>query len=378
MTAIATQEIPLVDLKAQYATIRDEVRRAIDEVLESMQLTIGPNVKAFDQEFASYIGTKHSIGVGSGTDALQLAIRACGISAGDEVITVSFTFFATVEAILYANARPILVEVDEKTMLIDLAAVAAAITPRTKAIIPVHLYGRTVDLKPLRQIAQDRNITIIEDAAQAHGAFLDDGKRAGAGGRVNCFSFYCSKNLGAYGEAGSITTNDDRLAEELRALREHGQSTRYYHPVIGYNARLDEIQAAILRIKLKRLEGWNARRRDLARMYDERLKNTGVITPEIPQDIRRHVFYTYTIRVPGGRRDDLRKYLGERGIGTQIHYPVPIHLQQSAEFLGYRKGDMPITEKVASEVLSLPMFAELTDEQVDRVADAVRSFMKGN
>ncbi len=378
MTAVATQEIPLVDLKAQYATIRDEVRRAIDEVLESMQLTIGPNVKAFDQEFANYIGTKHSIGVGSGTDALQLAIRACGVSGGDEVITVSHTFFATVEAILYANARPILVEVDEKTMLIDPAAVAAAITPRTKAIIPVHLYGRTVDLKPLRQIAQDRNITIIEDAAQAHGALLDDGKKAGTGGRVNCFSFYCSKNLGAYGEAGSITTNDDRLAEELRALREHGQSTRYYHPVVGYNARLDEIQAAILRIKLKRLDEWNTRRRELARMYDERLKNTGVIVPEIPSDIRRHVFYTYTIRVPGGRRDDLRKYLGDRGIGTQIHYPVPIHLQQSAQFLGYRKGDMPVTEKLATEVLSLPMFGELTDEQLERVADSVRSFMKGN
>jgi dTDP-4-amino-4,6-dideoxygalactose transaminase len=378
MTAVAIQEIPLVDLKAQYATIRDEVRRAIDDVLESMQLTIGPNVKAFDQEFASYIGTKHSIGVGSGTDALQLAIRACGVSGGDEVITVSHTFFATVEAILYANARPILVEIDEKSMLIDPAAVAAAITPRTKAIIPVHLYGRTADLKPLRQIAQDRNITIIEDAAQAHGAFLDDGKKAGTGGRVNCFSFYCSKNLGAYGEAGSITTNDDRLAEELRALREHGQSTRYYHPVVGYNARLDEIQAAILRIKLKRLDQWNARRRELARMYDERLKNSGVIVPEIPSDIRRHVFYTYTIRVQGGRRDDLRKYLGERGIGTQIHYPVPIHLQQSAQFLGYRQGDMPITERVASEVLSLPMFAELTDEQLERVADSVRSFMKGN
>jgi dTDP-4-amino-4,6-dideoxygalactose transaminase len=378
MTAIATQEIPLVDLKAQYATIRDEVRRAIDEVLESMQLTIGPNVKAFDHEFASYIGTKHSIGVGSGTDALQLAIRACGVSSGDEVITVSHTFFATVEAILYANARPILVDVDEKTMLIDPAAVGAAITPRTKAIIPVHLYGRTVDLKPIRQLAQDRNITIIEDAAQAHGALLDDGKKAGAGGRVNCFSFYCSKNLGAYGEAGSITTNDDRLAEELRALREHGQSTRYYHPVIGYNARLDEIQAAVLRIKLRKLEEWNARRRALARMYDERLKGSGVTPPEIPSDIRRHVFYTYTIRVPGGRRDDLRKYLGERGIGTQIHYPVPIHLQQSAEFLGYRKGDLPITERVASEVLSLPMYAELTDEQLERVADAVRSFMKGN
>jgi dTDP-4-amino-4,6-dideoxygalactose transaminase len=343
-----------------------------------MQLTIGPNVKAFDQEFASYIGTRHSIGVGSGTDALQLAIRACGVSGGDEVITVSHTFFATVEAILYANARPILVEVDEKTMLIDPAAVAAAITPRTKAIIPVHLYGRTVDLKPLRQIAQDRNITIIEDAAQAHGALLDDGKKAGSGGRVNCFSFYCSKNLGAYGEAGSITTNDDRLAEELRALREHGQSTRYYHPVVGYNARLDEIQAAVLRIKLKRLDQWNARRRELARRYDERLKNTGVTVPEIPSDIRRHVFYTYTIRVPGGRRDDLRKYLGERSIGTQIHYPVPIHLQQSAQFLGYRQGDMPVTERVASEVLSLPMFAELTDDQVDRVSDSVRSFMKGH
>ena len=378
MTAIATQEIPLVDLKAQYATIREEVRRAIDEVLESMQLTIGPNVKAFDQEFASYIGSKHSIGVGSGTDALQLAIRACGVSGGDEVITVSHTFFATVEAILYANARPILVEVDEKTMLMDPAAVAAAITPRTKAIIPVHLYGRTVDLKPLRQIAQDRNITIIEDAAQAHGAFLDDGKKAGTGGRVNCFSFYCSKNLGAYGEAGSITTNDDRFAEELRALREHGQSTRYYHPVVGYNARLDEIQAAILRIKLRRLDKWNARRRELARMYDERLRDSGVILPEIPSDIRRHVFYTYTIRVPGGRRDDMRTYLGERGIGTQIHYPVPIHLQQSAEFLGYRKGDMPVTERVASEVLSLPMFAELTDDQLDRVASSVRAFMKGN
>ena len=377
MTAVATQEIPLVDLKAQYATIRDEVRRAIDEVLESMQLTIGPNVKAFDQEFASYIGTKHAIGVGSGTDALQLAIRACGVSSGDEVITVSHTFFATVEAILYANARPILVEIDEKTMLIDPAAVAAAITPRTKAIIPVHLYGRTVDLKPIRQLAQDRNITIIEDAAQAHGALLDDGKKAGTGGRVNCFSFYCSKNLGAYGEAGSITTSDDRLAEELRALREHGQSTRYYHPVIGYNARLDEIQAAILRIKLRRLEEWNARRRALARMYDERLKGTGVVTPEIPGDIRRHVFYTYTIRVTGGKRDDLRKYLGERGIGTQIHYPVPIHLQQSAEFLGYRKGDLPITEKAASEVLSLPMYPELPIEHVERVAAIVARLADG-
>ncbi len=375
--AIATNiEIPLVDLRAQYATIRGEVRAAIDDVLDTMQLTIGPNVRAFDEEFAAYCATRHAIGVGSGTDALQLAIRACGVSGGDEVITVSHSFFATVEAILYANARPILVDVDERTMLMDPAAVASAITPRTRAIVPVHLYGRTVDLGPLRRIAQDRGIAIIEDAAQAHGALLDDGRKAGSGGRAGCFSFYCSKNLGAYGEAGSITTDDDILAEELRALREHGQSTRYYHPVVGYNARLDEIQAAILRVKLPRLEGWNDRRRAIARSYNEQLADCGVTMPEMPADPRRHVFYVYPIRVPASRRDALRAHLANFGIGTQIHYPVPIHLQQSAEFLGYRRGDLPVTERVASEVLSIPMYAELTDDNVSRVAQAVRDFMK--
>jgi dTDP-4-amino-4,6-dideoxygalactose transaminase len=372
---VVTQDIPLVDLKAQYATIRDEVRQAIDEVLDSMQLTIGPNVRAFDKEWAEYCGTAHAIGVGSGTDALQLAIRACGVSSGDEVITVSHTFFATVEAIVYANARPILVDVDERSMLMDIASVASRITPRTKAIIPVHLYGRTVDLKPLRQLTQDRGITIIEDAAQSHGALLDDGRKAGAGGRVNCFSFYCSKNLGAYGEAGSITTDDEKLADDLRALREHGQSTRYYHPIVGYNARLDEIQAAILRIKLRRLDAWNARRQAIAARYNERLAGLDIITPEIPGG-GRHVFYCYAIRVPGGRRDALRSYLTEHGIGTQIHYPVPIHMQEAAQFLGYRKGDLPVTEKVAGEVLSLPMYAELTDAQIDRVTANVSEFMR--
>jgi dTDP-4-amino-4,6-dideoxygalactose transaminase len=257
----------------------------------------------------------------------------------------------------------------------DLASVSARITARTKAIIPVHLYGRTVDLRPLKQLAQDRGITIIEDAAQAHGALLDDGKKAGTGGRVNCFSFYCSKNLGAYGEAGSITTNDDKLADDLRALREHGQATRYYHPVVGYNARLDEIQAAILRIKLRRLDEWNKRRLAHAHKYNELLAGSGVITPEIPQG-GRHVFYCYAIRIGGGRRDALRAYLAERGVGTQIHYPVPIHLQEAAQFLGYRKGDLPVTEKVAGETLSLPMYAELTDAQIERVASAVREFTK--
>ena len=370
-----TQEIPLVDLRAQYATIRDEVLAAISGVLDSMQLTIGPNVRAFDQEWATYCGTKHAIGVGSGTDALQLAIRACGISSGDEVITVSHSFFATVEAILYANARPILVDVDEKTMLMDPAAVAAAITPRTKAIIPVHLYGRTVDIKPLRQIVQDRQIAIIEDAAQAHGALLDDGKKAGTGGRVSAYSFYCSKNLGAYGEAGSIVTSDDKLADDLRALREHGQSTRYYHPVVGYNARLDEIQAAILRIKLRRLDEWNERRRAIAKRYAELLRDSGVRVPDMPGG-GRHVYYAYSIRVPNGRRDQLRAYLAERGIGTQIHYPVPIHLQEAAQFLGYRKGDLPVTERVVDEQLSIPIYAEMTESQVERVASTIAEFMR--
>ena len=374
MTVMTKTDIPLVDLKAQYRTIRDEVRAAIDDVLEGMQLTIGPNVKAFDQEFAAFCGVKHSIGVGSGTDALQLVIRALGISSGDEVITVSHTFFATVEAILYSGARPILVDVDEKTFNMDFAAVTQAITPRTKAIMPVHLYGRTVDLKPLLALAKDHGLQIIEDACQAHGAMLDTGAKAGAAGRASAFSFYCSKNLGAYGEAGSITTNDDDLAAELRSLREHGQSTRYYHPVIGYNARLDELQAAILRIKLRKLPEWTARRQAIAQRYNELLAGSGAVTPEIPAG-GRHVFHCYVIRVTAEKRDALRAYLAERGIGTGVHYPVPIHLQEASAFLGYRPGQFPVTERLAGEVISLPMYAELTDAQVETVAGAVKEFM---
>ena len=375
MTVMTKTDIPLVDLRAQYRTIKDEIRPAIDAVLEGMQLNLGPNVRAFDEEFAAFCGVKHAIGVGSGTDAIQLAVRALGISAGDEVITVSHTFFATVEAVLYSGARPILVDVDEKTFNMDLVAATQAITPRTKAIMPVHLYGRTVDMKPLLALAKEKGLQIIEDACQSHGASLDVGGKAGSAGRASAFSFYCSKNLGAYGEAGSITTNDDALATELRSLREHGQSTRYYHPVVGYNARLDEIQAAILRIKLRKLPEWNARRLAIARRYNDRLAGSGVIVPEIPEG-GRHVFHLYVIRVPDGRRDALRTFLGERGIGTGVHYPVPIHLQEAAGFLGYRQGDLPVTERLANEVLSLPMYAELTDAQVDTVASTVAEFMR--
>jgi len=375
MTIATKTQIPLVDLRAQYATIKHEVLPAIEAVLEGMQLTIGPNVRAFDEEFAAFCGTKHAIGVGSGTDALQLVIRALGVTNGDEVITVSHTFFATVEAILYANARPVLVDIDEKTFNISIEAIAAAITPRTKAIMPVHLYGRTADMKQILELARERNIAVIEDACQAHGATLDVGGRAGSTGAAGCFSFYCSKNLGAYGEAGAITTNDDRLATELRSLREHGQSMRYYHPIVGYNARLDEIQAAILRIKLRRLEQWNARRLAIAKHYDSVLADADLIRPQIPAD-GRHVFHCYVVRVAAAKRDAFRDSLAKDGIGTGIHYPVPIHEQEAAQFLGYRKGDLPITEKVAREVVSLPMYAELTDAQVEAVADAAKRALR--
>lgn len=375
-TSTATKiDIPLVDLRAQYATIRDEVRAAIDEVLDGMQLTIGPNVRAFDEEFAEFLGAKHAVGVGSGTDALQLAIRALGISNGDEVITVSHTFFATVEAILYAGARPILVDVEESTFGMDRAMAEAAITPRTKAIMPVHLYGRTVDMKPLLELGKEKGIPIIEDACQSHGAMLDiPDSFAGTAGVVGCFSFYCSKNLGAYGEAGSIVTNDEKLATELRSLREHGQLTRYYHPVVGYNARLDEIQAAILRIKLKRLHRWNERRVAIATRYNELLSSVEqVVTPEIPSG-GRHVFHCYVVRVPAEKRDAYRDHLASRGVGTGIHYPVPVHLQEAAEFLGYRRGDLPVTERLAGEVVSLPMYPELADAQVEHVVRSTKEF----
>ena len=376
MTLTRTKmQIPLVDLRANYAAIRDEVRDAIDGILDGMQLTIGPNVRAFDEEWARFCGAKHSVGVGSGTDALQLAIRALGIAPGDEVITVSFTFFATAEAIFYSGARPIFVDIEERTFNMDVTQIADRITPRTKAIVPVHLYGRTLEMKQLVEIAKDHSVAVIEDAAQAHGAMLDTGTKSGTAGKFGCFSYYCSKNLGAYGEAGSIVTDDDDLAQELRQLREHGQVTRYFHPIVGYNARLDEIQAAVLRIKLKRLDQWNARRRAVARLYTSLLGDCGVATPEDAGD--RHVWHIYAIRVPGGRRDALKDFLWERGIGTGIHYPVPIHLQDAARFLGYREGELPVTERVANEVLSLPMYPELTDEQVGYVADAVKAFMRG-
>ena len=366
MTVIAMQ-IPLVDLRAQYDAIRDEVTAAWDEILGSMHLFLGPNCEAFDDEFAALCGARHAIGVGNGTDALILALRALKVGPGDEVITVSFTFFATVEAIRAVGATPVFVDVDEATALMDVDAALARVGSRTKAILPVHLFGRTVPLARLRAA----RVPVLEDACQAHGATLDVGARAGSGGAVAAFSFYFSKNLGAYGEGGSITTNDDALAEELRLLRNHGQRTRYESVLMGYNSRLDELQAAVLRIKLRRLLQWNARRRQIARGYNELLADLPVMRPPLPKG-EEHVFHLYVIRSP--QRDALRERLAEHGIATGVHYPIPCHLQQAAAELGVRRGSLPVTERVSGEVLSLPMYAELADTQLERVAGAVRGF----
>ena len=367
--AITTQQIPLVDLAAQYATVRDEIERAWDDVLGSMHLLLGPNCEAFDREFAEMCGTREAVGVATGTDALHLALRALGVGEGDEVLTVSHTFFATLEAIRYTGARPVFVDVDDATALMDVDAALRKITGRTKAILPVHLYGRTVPLARLRATG----VPIVEDACQAHGASLDVGGRAGSGGVAAAFSFYYSKNLGAYGEGGSITTNDEALAARLRLLRHHGQESRYESVLVGYNARPDELQAAVLRIKLRRLLGWNERRRAVARRYDELLADLPVRRPPLPAG-EEHVFHLYVIRTE--RRDALRSFLAEQGIGTGIHYPIPCHLQRGAADLGWRRGSLPVTEHLVDEILSLPIYPELTDPQIERVASAVRSFFR--
>jgi dTDP-4-amino-4,6-dideoxygalactose transaminase len=360
--------IPLVDLKAQYLSLKDEIREGIDKALESMNLFLGPNVQAFEREFADFCGVRYGIGVGSGTDALQLGLLACGIGEGDEVITVSHTFIATVEALHNIGAVPVFVDIEPPTYLMDVSKIEARITPRTKAILPVHLYGQVVDISPLLDIARRNKLKVIEDACQAHGAEYQ-GKRAGSFGDIGCFSFYFTKNLGAYGEAGMVVTNSAEIAERVRMLRDHGQQKKYLHPIPGYNSRLDEIQAAILRVKLKRLEGWNEKRREHARLYSRGLKDSGLVTP-IEAEGRKHVYHLYVVRLKA--RDKLRQWLEKKGIFTGIHYPVPIHRQ--TWFQPYSSGTLPVTEKVVEEILSLPIYPELTQEQISRVLQAISDF----
>jgi dTDP-4-amino-4,6-dideoxygalactose transaminase len=360
--------IPFVDLKAQYQSIKAEVDAAITKVLENASFILGPEASALEEEFAAYSGAKIGIGVNSGTSALHLALLAAGIGEGDEVITTPFTFVATVAAIRYTGARPVFVDIDPVTFNIDPAKIEAAITPKTKAIMPVHLYGQPADMDPILAIAGRHRLPVIEDAAQAHGAEYK-GRRCGSMGVMACFSFYPGKNLGAYGEGGMVVTDNPEYARTMRMLRDWGAEKRYHHVLRGYNYRLEGIQAAILRVKLRHLEAWTEARRRHAQTYDKLFQDAGVGTPKA-MPWARHVFHVYAIR--SANRDRLHQALSDRGVQTGIHYPIPVPFLPAHEDLGYARGAFPHAEAAANEVLSLPMFAELTDAQLERIAREVK------
>jgi len=363
--------VPFVDLQAQHRPIMDEVNRAIQRVIENAHFVLGEDVAAFESEFAAYCGTQYAIGVDSGLSGLELALRAYGIGAGDEVIVPANTFIATAAAVTFTGAKPVLVDIRPDAYNIDPDQIEAAITPRTKAIIPVHLYGIPADMDAIMAIAHKHNLIVIEDACQAHGAYYKD-RRAGSIGHAAAFSFYPAKNLGATGDAGIVVTNDAQIADQIKAMRNCGQREKYYHITLPANHRLDTIQAAVLRIKLKHLDSWNVARQQHAALFNDLLKDSGVITPATPAGTQP-VWHLYVVRTDD--RDELKNHLAKLGIGTGIHYPVPIHLQPYYENLGYREGDFPVTERYAKQILSLPMFAELTPEAVAYVANAIKQFV---
>jgi dTDP-4-amino-4,6-dideoxygalactose transaminase len=358
--------VPFLDLPAQYRGIRDEIQAALGTVLESGQFILGDVVADFETRFAAYCGTRHAIGVNSGTSALHLALLALGVGAADEVVTVAHTFVATAAAVSYTGARPVLVDVDEERFTMDPEALADAITPRTRAIIPVHLYGQTADMDGIMVLASRHGIPVIEDAAQAHGATYR-GRSAGSIGKVGCFSFYPGKNLGAYGEAGAVVTNDDVLAGRVRAMRDWGQVQRGVHELPGYNYRMEGLQGAVLGVKLRHLEAWTRGRQRVAAKYDSLLKNSKIRLPK-PCPDGEHVYHQYVIRVPD--RDRFRDELQKRGVQTGVHYPLPVHLQPAFAGLGYARGSFPRAERITKEIVSLPIYSELTDAQVDHVVAA--------
>jgi dTDP-4-amino-4,6-dideoxygalactose transaminase len=364
--------VPFLDLHLQYATIREDLAAAWQRVLESAAFAGGPFVADFEKAFASFCGRELALGVGSGTAALWLTLRGLGVGPGDEVITTPNTFIATAEAISFCGATPVFVDVDARTYTMDPNLLEPAITPRTKAIIPVHLYGQPADMDPILAVAQRHGLPVVEDACQAHGAEYK-GRKAGALGHAGCFSFYPGKNLGAYGEAGVVVTNDAGLAQKIRILRDHGQTERYTHALIGWNDRMDGLQGAVLSVKLKHLEQWNEARRSHARRYARLLDGLEGVTCPHEAPYARHVYHVYAVRVP--RRDELAAALRRQDIWCGIHYPVPIHLQQAYEFLGHRPGSFPVAERAARELLSLPMFPELTTEQIETVAAGIISFL---
>lgn len=362
--------IPFVDLKAQYASIKNDVDAAIAEIIASCAFIGGPAAKRFEGNFAAYVGGGYGVGASSGTAAIHLALVGLGIHDG-EVITACNTFIATGEAITHAGAKPVFVDVEESTQLIDPAAIEAAITPRTRAIIPVHLYGQPADMDAIRAIADKHGLKVIADAAQAHGADID-GDRHKVLGDATTYSFYPGKNLGAYGDAGMVVTDDAEMAEKMRALSNHGRQDKYLHFAEGWNYRLDGVQAAILDVKLKHLDEWTERRRSRAKRYDQHFSD-GVVRPIEEKPGRRGVYHLYVVRCRD--RDGLRDALQEQGIASGIHYPVPLHLQPAYDHMGHKRGDFPVAEKVTEEIVSLPMYPELTDEMVDEVAAAVRAFV---
>jgi dTDP-4-amino-4,6-dideoxygalactose transaminase len=362
-----------LDLKAQYLSIKDEIDAAIQNVLNDTAFAGGPYVAAFEKDFASYCQTQYAIGVNSGTSALWLSLIALGIGPGDEVITVPNTFIATAEAISYCGATPVFVDIDEKTYNMNPALIEAAITSKTKAIIPVHLFGQMADMDPIMDIARAHKLYVIEDACQAHGAEYK-GRRAGSIGDTGCFSFYPGKNLGAYGEGGAVVTNNSELDQKIRMLRDHGQSKKYYHTYIGWNCRLEGIQGAILKVKLKHLPEWNVARRKNAQLYHQLLQGISQIILPHEADYASHVYHVYAIRVKN--RDAVIKSLGENGINCGIHYPVPVHLQEAYRFMNFMQGQYPKAEECAAEYVSLPMFPELAANQIQFTVEKIQKFYK--
>ncbi|MDH7499869.1 MAG: DegT/DnrJ/EryC1/StrS family aminotransferase [candidate division NC10 bacterium] len=379
-------KVTMLDLVAQYQSIREEIDGAIAEVIASGHFILGPQVQGLEKEMASYCRCSYAVGVASGTDALHLALRACGIGEGDGVITSPFTFIATAEAISYVGARPIFLDIEASSFNLDpnqvedflkgrLEAKGACFRFRQKAraLLPVHLYGRSADMTAFREIASRHNLAMIEDCAQAIGS-EHKGERAGSFGQAGCFSFFPTKNLGGYGDGGMFTTQDPNLAERVRILRQHGSRTRYFHEELGFNSRLDEIQAAILRVKLRHLDAWIEGRRRIADLYRQHLNHGPIVLPQDDPE-GRHIYHQFTIRVP--QRDALQAYLKEKGIATMIYYPVPLHQQKVYAHLGYEEGDLPQSERAAREVLSLPIYPELPFDQIGLIAEAVRGFYQG-
>jgi dTDP-4-amino-4,6-dideoxygalactose transaminase len=362
-------QVPFLDLSSHHAPLRSEFRAAIDEVIDSGVFAGGPFVERFEEDFAAYCNCQHAVGLGSGTEALWLALLAFGVGPGDEVLTVPSTFMATAEAITYCGARPVFVDIDKRTYTMDPAALEQAITKRTKAIIPVHLFGQPADMDSILEVARAHGLFVIEDAAQAHGAEYK-GRRAGSLGDAGCFSFYPGKNLGAFGEAGAVVTNNDELQEKIRILRDHGQIRKYHHTMVGWNCRMDAIQAAVLSIKLQHLEKANKLRRARAAQYDRAFEGLEELVTPYEAPSARHVYHIYAIRVKG--RDEVIRRLAEMGIACGIHYPVPVHLQDAYQSLGYQEGAFPIAERAAREFVSLPMFPELSPGQVEVVADRLK------